>query len=400
MLTPESSSYNDCRMFLLIAGILNVLIWLYLMLARGGFWRVSRHLPLQFRKQQASCRIAAVVPARNEAQVISRSIASLLNQRGDNLIHIFVVDDGSTDHTAEIARQTAAEINQSSSLTVIQGQPLPSGWTGKLWAVQQGIERAQEFKPDFFLLTDADILHSADNLATLVSIAESGPYDLASFMVKLHCDTVAEKFLIPAFVFFFFKLYPPAWISSPHRKTAGAAGGSILIRPAALEQAGGIAAIRSEIIDDCALARAVKRAGGRVWLGLTETTRSLRAYNTFGQIETMIARTAFNQLKHSALMLFAALAGLIAIYLLPLVVLLASRNLVSIALALNGWLLMTAAYLPIVSFYRLNPLWAFTLPFAAIFYMSATVHSAVKFWRGRGGQWKGRSQDPHQNLSH
>lgn len=380
-------------MLALIAGILNVLIWLYLMLARGGFWRVSRHLSLPFRKQQSSCRIAVVIPARNEAEVIGRSIASLLNQRGNNSIHVFVVDDGSTDRTAEIARQTAAQTNQSSDLTVIEGQPLPSGWTGKLWAVQQGIERAQDFRPDFFLLTDADILHSADNIATLVSVAESGPYDLASFMVRLHCETAAERFLIPAFVFFFFKLYPPAWISNPRRKTAGAAGGSILIRPAALEQARGIAAIRNEIIDDCALARAVKRLGGRVWLGMTDATRSLRAYGDSGEIEHMIARTAFNQLKHSSLMLVAALAALIAIYLLPLILLLASRNLLAMVLALNSGLLMTAAYLPMVRFYRLNPLWVFTLPFAAVFYMIATMHSAVNFWKGRGGEWKGRAQD-------
>lgn len=380
-------------MLALIAGILNVLIWLYLMLAHGGFWRVSRHLSLPFRKQQSSCRIAVVISARNEAEVIGRSIASLLNQRGNNSIHVFVVDDGSTDRTAEIARQTAAQTNQSSDLTVIEGQPLPPGWTGKLWAVQQGVERAQDFKPDFLLLTDADILHGADSIATLVTVAESGPYDLASFMVRLHCETAAEKFLIPAFVFFFFKLYPPAWISNPRRKTAGAAGGSILIRPAALEQAGGITAIRNEIIDDCALARAVKRQGGRVWLGMTDATRSLRSYGDSGGIEHMIARTAFNQLKHSSLMLVAALAALITIYLLPLILLLASRNLVAMALALNGLLLMAAAYVPMVRFYRLNPLWAFTLPFAAVFYMAATIHSAMNFWKGRGGEWKGRAQD-------
>jgi hopene-associated glycosyltransferase HpnB len=377
---------------LLALGVLTFAIWLYLLLGHGRFWRVSRHLPSKLLKQRSAYRIAIIVPARNEAEVIGRTITSLLNQRGDNSIHIFLVDDGSTDGTADIARQTAAQSNQSSLLTIIQAQPLAAGWTGKLWALQQGIERAREFNPDFFLLTDADILHGKDNLSRLVAIAESGPYDLASFMVKLHCETLAEKFLIPAFVFFFLKLYPPAWIADRRHKTAGAAGGAILIRPQALDQAGGIAAIRNEIIDDCALAKRVKNSGGKIWLGLTENTVSLRAYNTFSEIERMIARTAFNQLKHSALMLLAALAGLAAMYLLPLI-LLASRDFLPMVLALNAWVLMICAYLPMVRFYRLNPLWALTLPFAAIFYMAATIDSAIQFWSGRGGEWKGRSQD-------
>lgn len=377
---------------LLALGVLTFAIWLYLLLGHGRFWRVSRHLPSKLLKQRSAYRIAIIVPARNEAEVIGRTITSLLNQRGDNSIHIFLVDDGSTDGTADIARQTAAQSNQSSLLTIIQAQPLAAGWTGKLWALQQGIERAREFNPDFFLLTDADILHRKDNLSRLVAIAESGPYDLASFMVKLHCETLAEKFLIPAFVFFFLKLYPPAWIADRRHKTAGAAGGAILIRPQALDQAGGIAAIRNEIIDDCALAKRVKNSGGKIWLGLTENTVSLRAYNTFSEIERMIARTAFNQLKHSALMLLAALAGLAAMYLLPLI-LLASRDFLPMVLALNAWVLMICAYLPMVRFYRLNPLWALTLPFAAIFYMAATIDSAIQFWSGRGGEWKGRSQD-------
>lgn len=379
-------------MLALIAGIFSVLIWLYLLLARGGFWRVGRHL-LQSLDRQTSYRIAVVVPARNEAEVIEQSIKSLLEQLGNNSIHIFLVDDNSSDGTAETALRAAAQTNQSSALTIIPGSPLPSGWTGKLWAVQQGIERAHGFNPDFFLLTDADILHDPANISRLVTIAEGGPYDLASFMVKLHCRTIAEKLLIPAFVFFFFKLYPPSWISNSRHKTAGAAGGSILVRRAALERAGGIAAIRSEIIDDCALARVVKRNGGRVWLGLTDATRSLRAYNTFAEIERMIARTAFNQLGHSGWMLLLAIIGLTAIYLLPLVLLLSSHHPLQIALAASGWLLMIWAYLPMIRFYRLSPFWVLTLPFAAIFYLGATVHSAVKFWAGRGGEWKGRAQD-------
>lgn len=375
-----------------IAGILCVLIWLYLLLARGGFWRVGLHLS-QPVNQQTTYRIAVVVPARNEADVIEQSISSILEQREGNSMHVFLVDDGSSDGTAEAAQRAAAQANRSSALTVIQGSPLPSGWTGKLWAVQQGIDETRNFNPDFFLLTDADILHGHDNIGRLAAIAESGPYDLASFMVKLHCRTLAEKFLIPAFVFFFFKLYPPRWISDPRHKTAGAAGGAILIRPAALERAGGITSIRGEIIDDCALAREVKRSGGRVCLGLTDASQSLRAYNTFAEIEHMIARTAFNQLGHSAWMLIVAIAGLTGIYLLPLILLLCCRHPLTIVLAAAGWLLMTLAYLPMIRFYRLNPFWALTLPFVSIFYMMATLHSAMKFRAGRGGEWKGRAQD-------
>ena len=195
-------------------------------------------------------------------------------------------------------------------LTVIAAEPLPPGWTGKLWAVQQGVEQALKLDPAFLLLTDADIHHAPDNIATLVAIAEAGNYDLTSFMVKLHCRSMAEKLLIPAFVFFFFMLYPPAWIRDPKRKIAGAAGGCMLIRPRALQKAGGISAIRDQIIDDCALARAVKRTGGRVWLGVTPETFSTRAYNSFAEIERMIARTAFNQLQHSAALLAGAIVGM------------------------------------------------------------------------------------------
>lgn len=376
----------------LISGVLSVLIWLYLLFGRGGFWRVRTHLPRGLPNLEKSRRIAVVVPARNEAEFIGHSISSLLNQTGSNTIHIFLVDDGSSDGTAEIARQTAAHAGRAEALTVIEGRPLEPGWTGKLWALQQGIERAREFKPDFFLLTDADILHAPDNVGTLAAIAENRPCDLASFMVRLHCSTMAEKFLIPAFVFFFFKLYPPAWISNQRNRTAGAAGGSILVRPEALDRAGGIQAIRNEIIDDCALAKAVKSTGGRLWLGMTDTTLSLRPYNSFAEVGKMISRTAFNQLQHSVGLLMLAVIGLVAMYVLP-PVLLASRHWLPVALGGAAWLLMAFAYWPMVRCYRLNPLWALTLPLTATFYMGATLHSAIQYWSGRGGEWKGRSQD-------
>jgi hopene-associated glycosyltransferase HpnB len=375
----------------LMAGIACALAWTYLLLAHGHFWMVQR-LGAEIALLDEAGPIAVVIPARNEADVIGKSVTSLLRQSYAGPIHIFVVDDGSTDDTAAAAGDAATDCGRADALAVLAGQPLPPGWSGKLWAVQQGIERALTSQPRFLLLTDADVEHSPENIATLVTVAERGGYDIASFMVKLHCQGLAEKLLIPAFVFFFFMLYPPEWIRDPRRDTAGAAGGCVLVRPAALERAGGIAAIRSEIIDDCALAAAVKRTRGKVWLGITPETYSLRAYGSFAEIERMIARTAFNQLRHSAWLLMGAVAGLALMYLLPLALLVSGSQSLAAVGAL-AYLLMCIAYLPMVRFYRLNVLWALTLPISAAFYMWATLHSAVKYWSGRGGEWKGRAQD-------
>lgn len=377
----------------IIAGLLCILIWIYLLAARGGFWRVRTMLPVITAERAQTATVAVVVPARNEADVIARSVTSLLTQSYAGSIRIFLVDDASTDDTARIAREAAERAGRSADLIVIEGRPLPAGWSGKLWAVQQGIDLACEQTPGFLLLTDADIVHAPKNVEALVALAESQRCDLTSFMVKLHCGTPAERLLVPAFVFFFFMLYPPAWVENPRRKTAGAAGGCILIRPEALERAGGIAAIRGEIIDDCALAAAVKSAGGRVWLGLTESASSVRPYETFSDVGRMISRTAFNQLRHSAMLLLLSLAGLTVTYLLP-PLLLFTRQPVPIALGVTAWLLMTAAFLPMVRFYGLNPLRALALPLIAVFYMGATLHSALRYWSGKGGVWKGRVQDP------
>jgi hopene-associated glycosyltransferase HpnB len=376
------------------AGILTLLIWLYLFFAHGQFWRIGNIVAAPPRSVAVSMRIAVVIPARDEADVVGRAITSLLRQNGDHSIRIFLVDDASSDSTAQIARKAAQAAARSGDLTVIPGSPLAPGWSGKLWALQQGVEQSLGFKPDFLLLTDADIQHGPDSVATLVGIAESASFDLVSFMVKLYCRTFAERALIPAFVFFFLKLYPPAWIANPRLKMAGAAGGSILIRPAALDRAGGIAAIRRELIDDCALARRVKASGGSTWLGLSAETQSLRSYGSFSEIGRMISRGAFNQLGHSALMLALALAGLTATYLLPPLLAIFSHRLIPSLLGAAAWLLMAASFLPIVRFYRLNPLWVLALPLIAVFYMGASLHSAFRFWSGRGGQWKGRIQDP------
>jgi hopene-associated glycosyltransferase HpnB len=364
---------------------LSLVIWLYLFLFRGGFWRVSRELAPDVLPRVEGKRVCALIPARNEAAVIGPTIDSLLKQDFAGFLHIFLIDDNSTDGTAEAA-------GRADALTIVRGKPLAPGWSGKLWALSQALPAACELDPDYLLFTDGDIVHGRTSLDQLVSLAETRGYDLASLMVKLHCSTFAEKALIPAFVFFFFKLYPPSWINSPRRRTAGAAGGCILIRPHMLRKIGGLEAIRNEVIDDCALARAVKRNGGRVWLGLTRQAASTRSYGTAREIGGMISRTAFNQLRHSSLLLAATALGLVVTYLLP-VALLFSANKTAAALGLGTWLLMSSLYLPMVRFYSLFPLQAFTLPCAAAFYLVATIHSAFQYWRGQGGRWKDRIQD-------
>ena len=368
----------------MLLGILCVLIWLYLLLGNGGFWRVR----LRRETSTRLLRVVAVVPARDEADVIGAAIRSLIAQTGVEL-RVVLVDDNSTDGTASVAREAATWIGAEDRLTIIHGSPLPEGWTGKLWAVQQGIEAALSFEPDFLLLTDADIEHAPENAASLAAIAEAGKYDLASYMVKLHCSTIPERLLIPAFVYFFFQLYPPKWIANPQSKVAGAAGGCMLIRPEALKRANAMQSIRGEIIDDCALAREVKRAGGKVWLGLSQSARSIRPYRTFAEIERMIARSAFNQLRHSALLLIVAIIGLLLTYVAPAILLFDPWWPFGVATCV----LMVASYLPMIRFYRLNPLWTLTLSLAALFYLAATLDSAIRYWIGAGGQWKGRAQD-------
>ena len=403
----EAGRGRTIAQMLFAAGVLTLLIWTYLVFARGGFWRIHSVVPplqpgaaLPGRSPAGNpLRIAVIIPARNEADVVDRAVRSLLRQAGQNAIHIFLVDDGSTDSTAQVARAATMAIDRAESLTVISGTPLPAGWSGKLWALEQGVELARKTNPDFFLFTDADIEHAPDSLSSLVAIACSGPYDLASFMVRLYCQTAAEKLLIPAFVYFFFKLYPPAWIANPRRRTAGAAGGCVLIRPAALEQAGGIAAIRQEVIDDCSLAARVKQTGGCLWLGASAATRSIRPYGGFSEIGRMISRSAFSQLRHSTLLLLLSTIGMAATYLLPPALVLGGYHAAPATLGAGAaaWLLMIISYVPVLRLYCLSPLWALALPLAAIFYMGATIHSAVKYWSGRGGQWKGRIQDPVQS---
>lgn len=372
---------------------LPLVIWSYLMTARGAFWREPQRLGSdEGRLRLPSRRIVAIVPARDEAEVIGAAVESLLRQRLDGSLQVIVVDDGSTDGTAAAARDAAEVLGASSSLTVSSAAPLPRGWTGKLWALSQGVRAAAALEPDYLLFTDADIHHDPESVAALLARAETGGYDLVSSMVTLSTATLAEKALIPAFVFFFFMLYPPKWIASPRSRTAGAAGGCMLIRPRALERCGGLAAVRSEIIDDCSLAAAVKASGGRVSLSLTRHARSIRSYGSFRGVGRMISRSAFNQLRHSYALLAATLAGLAVTFVLPPLLIATARPIPAL-LGASAWALMSVAYRPMVRFYRLGPLWSLSLPAVAVFYGGATLRSALDYRSGRGGRWKNRIQD-------
>jgi hopene-associated glycosyltransferase HpnB len=371
------------------AGAMAAVVWAYLIAFRGAFWRIERDD--QELASVPARSVVAVIPARDEADVIGGAVASLLAQNYRGQLDIIIVDDHSTDGTAEIARYAAEEAGASDRVTVVAAEPVPASWTGKLWAVHQGTALAAGMRPDYLLLTDADIVHAPDNLRGLVVRAETGGYDLVSLMVRLHCRGLWEQLLVPAFVFFFFKLYPPRWVANPSRGIAAAAGGCMLLRSATLERIGGVASIRHEIIDDCALARRVK-AVGRVWLGIADETHSVRPYGSWRPLWDMISRCAFAQLNYSAGILVALLAGMVVTYLAPPLLVLLSHSRVAMVLGGAAWLAMAASFLPILRTYRCSPLVAPLLPLIAVFYMAATLGSAVQFWRGRGGAWKGRFQ--------
>jgi hopene-associated glycosyltransferase HpnB len=375
-------------------GALSTCIWVYLLAARGRFWRMTSAATDMKLPFPSAPHVAVVVPARNEADVVGRSIQSLLEQDYVGRLHIFVVDDHSSDGTASVVRKAAADKDER--LTVTSAMPLPTGWSGKMWALVQGVEQAAVFNPAYFLFTDADIVHAPDSITCLVARAQAGKLDLVSMMALLRCSSLAEHALIPAFVFFFFMLYPPEWVSDPKHETAAAAGGDILVRTDALARIGGIAAIRNELIDDCALARKIKQ-NGRVWLGLTPNTCSIRGYQTFGSVGRMISRTAFYQLRHSVWLLVATLLGLAITYLVPAVV--AFFGGWATLWGGAAWLLMSTAFWPTLRFYSRSLLWAPLLPLVALFYMGATIHSAVRYWLGRGGEWKGRAQDVKTHLA-
>lgn len=374
-------------------GAASLAAWTYLTLFRAGFWRIHEGaLP---PAERATQKIIALIPARDEAAVIEKAVASLLTQNYPGKVAVLVVDDSSSDGTREVALQAARSVQAADRFQVFSATPPPHEWTGKLWALSQGLGQLGSCEADYFLLTDADITHSPDNVSALIGHAESGNFDLVSLMVQLHCESLAERTLIPAFLFFFFMLYPPVWVAQGERKTAAAAGGCILIRPSALARIGGISAIRGELIDDCALAKQVKKTRGGIFLGATTGTRSLREYRSWSDVEQMISRNAFTQLGHSTTLLIGTVLALIIVFVAPPLLLLGGR--LALAMGLGSWLLMSICFWPSVRWYRLSVLRAPTLPLVALFYLAATIHSAILYWRGRGGAWKGRIQDSTAN---
>jgi hopene-associated glycosyltransferase HpnB len=366
-----------------VLGAIALAIWLGLVFAHGGFWRAGeRDGAMAGLPPGGWPPVVAVVPARDEAEVIERSIAALAAQDYPGDFRIILVDDASSDGTAALARGAGGE-----RLTVLRGEPLAPGWTGKLWAVSQGVAAAGA--PSYLWLTDADIVHAPDTLRSLVVRAESRGLVLVSLMAKLRCASLAERALVPAFVFFFQLLYPFARVNRPGR-TAAAAGGCMLVRREALARAGGIAAIRDALIDDCAMGALMKRQGP-IWLGLTERSDSIRRYDSLGSIADMIARSAYAQLGYSPLALAGTIAGLALVYLVPPALALFGHDSAR-WLGLAAWLLMALSFQPMLRFYRRSPLWGLALPLIALFYAGCTLLSALRHWRGRGGMWKGRAQ--------
>jgi len=376
---------------LLILAAISCGIWIVLIRFRGGFWRVDQSLETIKAPLINPPHIVAIIPARNEEMTIGRAVTSLLEQDYEGKLSLIVVNDNSEDDTHNAAKVADQGKN---NLTLLDGAKLPAGWTGKMWAIAQGIKTAQAQFPEaaYYLLTDADISHHPKNLSELVAKAQQGNLALVSLMVKLRCISGWERLLIPAFVFFFQKLYPFPWVNDPTNDMAGAAGGCMLVDRQALEKAGGIAAIKDEIIDDCALAKRLKKSQP-IFLGLTRSTESLRGYDSLADIWHMVCRTAFVQLNHSALKLLGTAMGMFLIYLVPLISILVgilNKEFGILAFGLAGWALMAIAYSPSLKLYG-RPAWeACLLPLAALLYTAMTIDSARRYWLGTAPIWKGR----------
>jgi hopene-associated glycosyltransferase HpnB len=383
---------------LLALALLSLLIWIYLIAFRGGFWRAAERLESTTREPTAWPGVTAVVPARDEAEVIEESISSLLRQDYPGRFCVLLVDDHSSDATAALARRAAENCGCPQRLEVLPAAALPEGWTGKLWALEQGCRQAGD-SCDFLWFSDADIAQPADALRRLIAKAEGEGRDLVSLMVALRCESFWERLLIPPFIYFFQKLYPFAWVKDPRKTTAAAAGGCVLLRRAALERIGGIAAIRDALIDDCALAAAIKAGrleGSRgIWLGLATEARSIRPYVGLAPIWDMVARSAYTQLRRQPLLLAGTLVGMVLTYLVAPFLLLAypwHQQALPAVLGALTWLIMGLSLLPVLRLYD-QPRWfAPLLPLAAALYSAMTFDSALRHWRGQGGHWKGRVQ--------
>lgn len=367
--------------------------WLYLLLFNGSFWLCAEREELVEAEVEAPNvwpRVTAVVPARNESDMLPSSLTSLVAQNYPGEFSIVLVDDQSTDGTADVARSIASA--SARNITVLNGSERPTGWTGKVWAMHQGIAAASasEPVPDYLLLTDADIGYRPNVLRSLMANAQANDRAMTSVMAKLKCESLAERWFVPAFIFFFQMLYPFPRVNRAADRTAAAAGGCMLVNRTSLERAGGIAAIRGALIDDCALGSLLKKQGP-IWLGLSDRVLSLRSYDRWDDIRRMVARSAYAQLRYSPVLLLGTIVAMSVIYIAP-PVLAVFAGVPANVLAAAAYLLMVSAYQPTLRFYNRSPLWGFALPLIAMAYVGFTLDSAYQHMRGRGGLWKGRVQ--------
>ncbi len=386
-----------------IAG-LSFAIRLYLLGFRGGFWHSDQRLDAEPGAPETWPAVVALVPARDEAEVVGAAVTALLTQDYPGPFQVVLIDDHSSDGTAALAERAAAAAGAPVLFRTVSAPDLPSGWTGKLWALQAGLAHADSDVPDapYLWLSDADIAHGPATLRHLVAKAERENLNLVSLLVALSCRGFWERLLIPPFIYFFQMLYPFPWVNDPARATAAAAGGCVLLRRSALTRAGGFAAIKGALIDDCALARAIKglapaedaRGGtGGIWLGLATESRSIRPYRGLGEVWRMVARSAYTQLRHSPLLLLGTLLAMTLTFLAPPLIALTAGlqdNIVAPFLAAGAWMMAALSAVPTLRLYRLPAWWAALLPLAAAFYCAMTLDSARRHWRGQGGAWKDR----------
>ncbi|MEU4929156.1 glycosyltransferase [Streptomyces yokosukanensis] len=372
--------------------VVSLAAWCWLLLCQGFFWRTDVRLP-PHGDPDAWPSVGVVVPARDEAAVLPASLPSLLAQEYPGRAEVFLVDDGSTDGTGELALELSRRYGGLPLTVGSPGEP-PAGWTGKLWAVRHGIGLARARDPEYLLLTDADIAHAPDSLRALVAAARAGGFDVVSQMARLRVESVWERLVVPAFVYFFAQLYPFRRIGRRGSRTAAAAGGCVLLRTVTAEQARIPDGIRHAVIDDVALARAVKGAGGHVWLGLADRVDSVRPYPRLHDLWRMVSRSAYAQLRHNPLLLLGTVAGLALVYLVPPAAVVAGTVGGAAATAVVGalaWAVMAGTYLPMLRYYDQPPWLAPLLPFTALLYLLMTLDSAVQHYRGRGAAWKGRT---------
>lgn len=378
---------------LLGLAIFSALIWVGLIFFHGKFWQggpILRPAPPTPNVADIAPEVTVVIPARDEAEAIETALSSLLTQDYPGKLSLILVNDRSEDETGALARALPDPLNR---LTVLDGADPAPGWSGKLWAVSQGVAEANRQSPaqnGYVLLTDADIVHAPAHISTLVAKAQTDALHMVSEMVELQCESLAERALVPAFVFFFALLYPFAKVNNPASRTAGAAGGTILLRRDTLAEIGGIEALRGALIDDCTLATCVKQAGGRLYLGHSCLAKSIRPYPNAQDVWNMIARTAYVQLHFSPILLVLTVIAMGVVWVMPGLLAVFGHG-PARWVGLVTWAVSVASFLPTLRRFRLSPLWALTLPFVAVFYTAATIGSAINHYRGRGVVWKNRA---------